>query len=162
MTVSSDRGGSFTATYLIVNSNSSARTVYLGLSLEGPTTINNPGNDVGCSVPANSTSYGCSRSFVIPSAAATGTYNAVFAIWSGTPGSSTRYGSTQTGSGWITVTPPSADPVFVSASISPYPVTVSSDRGGAYSRVAWACRVQPVRQVRPAKECLITLSERPD
>ena len=89
-------GGSITAYFFITNPNSFPIQVGLGMSIT-PTGANNwisdPYNDVVITISPGTNVY--SRSFDVPSYAAAGSYDLTLAIWSGPPGSSNQYDSTE-------------------------------------------------------------------
>ncbi len=76
--------------------------------VKGTYSESDPGDDTSCSVPAYTTSQ-CTRSYVTTSGTPAGTYDVVLAIWSGTPGGSTQWGTMTLGAR-VTVTPPPTTP----------------------------------------------------
>lgn len=87
-------GGSFTMSYKINNPNSYNVTVNLGATIAPTGTINwindTVTNDFTRTLlPGQNT---VSRTFVVPTSTVTGSYDVIFGVWSGTIGSSTRYG----------------------------------------------------------------------
>jgi predicted MPP superfamily phosphohydrolase len=100
--VTVSRGGQFRAWYFINNPNSQSINVGLGLSIISPSgqEISDSARDLIETVPANAANYVLDRFFQVPSSAEPGTYTVIYGLWSGAPGSSTKYTSL-TKSGWL-------------------------------------------------------------
>ncbi|MDI6917675.1 MAG: hypothetical protein QMC80_07770, partial [Thermoplasmatales archaeon] len=104
-------GETITFSYTINNPNQVSMTVGLGASIRksGTTTeICDTTNDVSVTISAGSSTK--TRSFVIPTSTTTGTYEACWAIWSGTPGSSTQYSTSGWQSNQLTIPETSSNP----------------------------------------------------
>ena len=93
------RGGEFLGWYFVTNNESSAINVGLGLAVRPPSGRIIPGGETGCSVPASTRIYACSRSFVLPNDAEAGSYNVLFGLSYG----GNRLLETEK-LGWLTVT----------------------------------------------------------
>jgi hypothetical protein len=98
-------GQYLTVKYYITNPNSASMSVGLGFSIRLSGTsgdgISDPARDKIVSVSPGSNWY--DRLFLIPTNTIGGSYECVWAIWSGAPGSSTQYASSGWQVNWLTI-----------------------------------------------------------